>query len=190
MYIKQKIKHHFFLYPNSKLRVRELERTLKLPLPSVIRYCRELKEEKILKTITIGKTVFYTADRVSKSFLLEKKLFNIKSIYESKLIEHLKRELHNPVIILFGSYSKGEDVEESDIDLYIESKTAINTDFFENKLKRKIQIHNYNNIKQVNPHLANNIINGITLNGQLEVFHGSRLEGVPGKNGKKNNTRH
>jgi len=59
---------------------------LKLPLPPVIRYCRELEEEGILTTVKIGSVTFYTASR-SETYLLEKKLYNIKQVYESGLIK-------------------------------------------------------------------------------------------------------
>ena len=43
-------------------------------------------------------------------------------------------------IILFGSSSKGEDIKESDIDLYLQSEEKkISPDKFEKKLKRRIK---------------------------------------------------
>ena len=171
--IKEKIKEHFFINPTAKLRVREIERTLKLPLPSVIRYCKELEKEGILKIIRTGNVVFYGADRVNEKFLLEKKLFNIKQLYEKGLLQYLKEEFHNPTIIVFGSYAKGEDIENSDIDFYIEtpSKKEINLENFEKLLKGRIQIFKYSSIAGIkNLNLANNIINGIVLNGFVEVF--------------------
>ncbi len=170
--IKQTIKEYFFINPTAKLRVREIERTLKLPLPSVIRYCRELEQEDILAIAKTGNVAFYTTNR-SEKYLLEKKLYNIKQIYESGLINYLKIELSNPAIVLFGSYAKGEDTEDSDIDLYIEtpSKKKIALDEFERKLQRRIQVFRHKNIEEIkNSHLANNIINGIALNNYIEVF--------------------
>src|SRR3989344_9081249 len=99
--IKQIIIDYFFINPTAKLRVREMERILKLPLPSVIRYCKELEKEKILSIIKTGNVSFYTANKTSEKYLLEKKLFNIKSMYESGLIEYIRKELSNPTIILF-----------------------------------------------------------------------------------------
>ncbi len=171
--IKQIIRDYFFVNPTAKLRVREIERTLKLPLPSVIRYCRELEGENILLTVKTGNVTFYTSNRTSETYLLEKKLFNIKQMYDSGLIEYLKIELSNPGVILFGSYSKGEDIEESDIDLYVETlaKQKLNFEKYEKILKRKIQIFRHKNLKEIsNLNLANNIINGISLNGFVEVF--------------------
>jgi predicted nucleotidyltransferase len=171
--IKQEIKKHFFVYPTSQLRVREIERSLKLPLPSVIRYCKELHKEGILVIKKIGNVFFYTADITHKNFLLEKKLYNIKSLYESGLIAYVTFELSNPGIVLFGSYAKGEDTENSDIDLYIEtpSRKEISLGNFEKNLKRRIQTFRYKTIHDIkNVHLANNIINGIMLNNSIEVF--------------------
>ncbi|MFH1642641.1 MAG: nucleotidyltransferase domain-containing protein [Nanoarchaeota archaeon] len=171
--IKQAIKEYFFDSPSAKLRVREIERTLRLPLPSVIRYCRELEKEEILIIAKTGSVNFYTANRASAKYILGKKLFNIKKLYESGIIEYLRRELSNPVIVLFGSFAKGEDIEGSDIDIYLEtpSKRQAKYDNFKKILKREIQVFQYKSLKEIsNAHLANNIINGITLNNQIEVF--------------------
>jgi len=171
--IKEKIREYFFVNPMSKLRVREIEKILKLPLPSVIRYCKELEEEGILMINKVGNVVFYTADKTNPNFLLDKKLFNIKLLYTSGLIEFLKIKLSNPSLIVFGSYAKGEDIENSDIDLYIEtpSKKEISLKEFEKKLNRKIQIFEHTNIRGIkNKELINNIINGILLNGFVEVL--------------------
>jgi len=171
--IEEKIKEHFFINPTAKLRVRQIERCLKLPLPSVIRYCKKLKGEGILTVTKTGNVVFYTADRANNKFLIEKRLFNLKQIFESGLIDYLRKELSNPTVVLFGSYAKGEDIENSDIDIYIEthSKKEVNFGKFEKTLKRKIQIFKHKSVKEIaNLHLANNIINGITLNNFIEVF--------------------
>ncbi len=171
--IKDKVRKYFFISPTIKLRVRQIERELKIPLPSAIRYVKELEKEEILRKSETGNVVFYSGDRSSKNFLLEKKLFNIENLYSSGLIDFLITELSNPVIIVFGSYSKGEDVEDSDIDLYIEtpSKKEIKLEYFEKILKRKIQIFRHKKISEVkNIDLANNIINGILLNGFIEAF--------------------
>ena len=171
--IKEKIKEYFFVNPTKRLRVRQIEKTLNLPLPSVIRYCKELTNEGILRIIKTSGVVFYTADRTNENFLLEKKLYNIKKLFLSGLIKYLKEEFHNSPIILFGSYAKGEDIEASDIDLYVETKSKkdVNLEKFEEKLKRKIQVFKFASLKEIkNTHLANNIINGIVLNGFVEVF--------------------
>jgi len=171
--IKEKIKEYFFINTSVKLRVRQIERELKLPLPSVIRYCNELEKEGILKKTEVAGVSLYSANRAHKKFILEKRLFNIRSIFNSGLIDYFIEEYSNPSIFLFGSYSNGEDIENSDIDLYIESpsKKEAKLDKFEKILKRSIQTFIYPSIFKIdNKHLSNNIINGIILNGFLEVF--------------------
>ena len=153
--------------------MRQIERKLKLPLPSVIRYCKELEKEGFLKRLRIGNVVFYTGNRTNEMFLLEKRLFNVRRLYEVGLVDYLKEKFNNPTIVLFGSYSKGEDTEESDIDLYLEtpSRKELGLSNFEDQLQRSIQIFIFRGISYIkNKHLANNIANGITLNGFLEVF--------------------
>lgn len=171
--IKTKIKENFFRHPTAKFRVRQMERELKVPLPSVIRYVKELKKEGIAKSSEIAGITVYSADRASKQFLLEKKLFNLQQIFSSGLADFLILELSNPTFVVFGSYSRGEDLETSDVDFYIETpaKKNLKLEKFEKLLARKIQIFVYRNIREIkNKDLANNIINGITLNGFVEVF--------------------
>ena len=174
--IKNRLREYFFLHPTSKLRVRQLERKIKAPLPSVIRYTKELEKEGILKSAQIANITTYSADRTSTIFLLEKRLFNIHQLYTSGLLDFLIEEFSNPVMVLFGSYARGEDVENSDIDLYIETPakkelSIESIEKFEKLLQRKIQIFTYKRLQDVkNKELANNIINGHILNGFMEVF--------------------
>ncbi len=171
--IKNRLREYFFLHPTSKLRVRQLERKIKVPLPSVIRYTKELEKEGILKSAQIANITTYSADRTSTIFLLEKRLFNIHQLYTSGLLDFLIEEFSNPVIVLFGSYAHAEDVENSDIDLYIETpaKKELSIEKFEKLLQRKIQIFTYKRLQDVkSKELANNIINGHILNGFIEIF--------------------
>ncbi|MBS3166112.1 nucleotidyltransferase domain-containing protein [Candidatus Woesearchaeota archaeon] len=171
--VKNKLKEYFFLHPTTKLRVRQIEREVKAPLPSVIRYTKELEKESILKSTPIANIVVYSADRTSNKFILEKRLFNIRQLYSSGLLDYLVTELSNSLIVVFGSFSRGEDVENSDIDFYIETpaKKKFNLEKYERNLQRKIQIIWSKHIYQIeNKELANNIINGIKLNGFMEVL--------------------
>lgn len=73
--------------------------------------------------------------------------------------------------MLFGSYLRGEDIEDSDIDIFVEAKKQnINLSIFEKKLKRKIQILFNEKFNTYSKELKNNITNGIILKGYLEVF--------------------
>jgi len=171
--IKDKMREYFFVHPAERLRVRQIERAVKVPLPSAIRYAKELEKEGILQSRDISGIRVFSADRNSKKFIIEKKLYNIKELFNSGLVDYIIKNYSNPAIIIFGSYSKGEDTEKSDIDMYIEtpSKNIIELKKFEKVLSRNIQTFIYPDIKKIpNPSLANNILNGIVLNGFVEVL--------------------
>lgn len=171
--IKERIKEYFFLNPLKKLRIRHIEKEVKVPLPSAIRYVKELENEGILKKDSIAGITLYSSDRTSQAFLLEKRLANIKRLYDSGLVDYLRKEYSNPTVILFGSYFKGEDVEKSDIDLYIETpiKETIALKEFEKKLGKDIEVFKHRKISEIsNKGLINNILNGLVLNGFIEVF--------------------
>lgn len=171
--VKNKIKEHFLQNPTVRLRVRQLERETGAHLPSVIRYVKELEKEEIIKRNVISGITFYTAHRASEQYLLEKKLYNIMRLHESGLVRHLTDQFRGVPIILFGSYEKGEDTEDSDIDIFIEHKKKgiKGLDAFEKRLGRGIQVFMQDSIRKVrNKDLANNIINGTKLEGFLEVL--------------------
>ena len=163
------------MHPTAKLRVRHIERKVDVALPSAVRYAKELEEENILKRAIVAEITLYMADRGAQEFLIEKKLFNINSLFSCGLVDFLVTEYSNPTMIVFGSYSKGEDTEGSDIDIYIETQKKIlsnqDAEQYEKKLMRKLQFFNYKKIGEVeNKNLANNILNGTVLNGFVEVF--------------------
>ena len=83
----------------------------------------------------------------------------------------MTKNLTNPTIILFGSTSKGEIKEDSDIDIAIIGiKKDIDIKNFEARIKRKIQILWFKSMEEVkNNELKNSIINGVTLSGRLRL---------------------
>lgn len=171
--IKKKLTEYFYLNPTVRLRVRQITREVDISLPSSIRYVQELVDESILKKTNIANITVFSADRSSPIFLLNKKLFNVSKLYSSGLINQIINSFSNPNIILFGSYSRGEDIEKSDIDIYVEtnSKREVNLKKFEEILQRDIQLFKFKSLSSIkNKDLCNNIINGINLNGFVEVF--------------------
>lgn len=121
------------------------------------------REKKILLSIRLN--------RDDKDLFNLKRVYNLKSIYSRGLLDRLSKDSPGSTIILFGSYSSGEDTEESDIDLAIigYKEKKIDLTKFENKLQRKIQIHYFNNLKDIEKNLRESIINGITLKGSITL---------------------
>jgi predicted nucleotidyltransferase len=99
-----------------------------------------------------------------------KRVENLRLIYLSGLIKFLEDKFPSSTIILFGSYSRGEDVYDSDIDLAIfrGKEKKINLNKFEKYLEREININFYNSWK-IDVNLKNNLLNGIVLSGSVEL---------------------
>ena len=113
----------------------------------------------------------YKANSASKSFREYKIVYNLTSLLESGVTTFLEEKIAPNAVIVFGSYRKGEDIESSDIDLFIEGiEEKVNLSNFERKLKRKIQLHFKENFGSYPKELKNNIINGIVLYGFLEGY--------------------
>ena len=100
-----------------------------------------------------------------------KRTENLKAIYESGILEKLEEDFIGGTIILFGSYSKGEDTFKSDIDLAIIGRKdkIIDLSTYEKFLKKEIIINFYPSFKEIHKNLRENIFNGIVLSGGVEL---------------------
>ena len=108
----------------------------------------------------------------SNHFVMQlKRVDNIKQIYELGLVDFLEKELAGSTIILFGSYSRGEDTIKSDIDMAVigRKEKSINTIEYEKVLNRKISLNFYNSFNEIHKHLKESICNGIVLIGSIEL---------------------
>ncbi len=164
----------FFIEPSKEHYLLDLSRRIKLAHTSVEKNLRKLinagfVEKNVLKK---GKRAFpvYKAKVNSTLFRRHKKIYNLTSILESGLIEHLE-QLAPKSIALFGSYSRGEDLGESDIDIFVECpQEALDLKKYEKKFSRKIELHFQENFTSYPKELKNNIVNGIVLSGFLEGY--------------------
>ena len=152
-----------------RINVREYSRLMKISPPTASKILFELNKEELLLIEKDRNYIFYYANKNDKIFIdLSRIYWKIKL---NALINFLDENLTNPTIILFGSLSKAETKEDSDIDLcVIGHKKEINLKNFENKLKRKIQLFFFSSIEDIkNKELANNIINGYILKGRFKL---------------------
>lgn len=169
----------FFLCPTKEHYLMNISRKTKIAHTSIKRNLDELLKSGIITKHTEkkGKRVFpiYKANRENKEFKKYKLIHNISSIIESGLADFIEEKISPKSIVLFGSYSRGEDDEQSDIDLFVEcKKEELNLERFEKKLMRKIEAHFSNNFGLYSKELKNNIINGIVLKGFLEAFYDNK----------------
>ena len=100
-----------------------------------------------------------------------KRAENLRIIYESGLVEFLTERFPGSLIVLFGSFSFGEDTVNSDIDIAVVGVKEKKTDLsgFVKKLQKPIILHFYQSLKGINKNLKENILNGIILKGGVEL---------------------
>ncbi len=165
----------FFQEPTREHGLLEISRNTGIAHTSVKKHLETLKKMKIISEHSEKKGSrlypMYKAEQTNVAFRDHKKIYNLAELIKSGLIKSLKDKLNPKSIMLFGSYQRGEDIEDSDIDIFLETeKTNIDSLKFEKILKRKIQLHFKENFKEYPAELKNNIINGTILEGYLEAF--------------------
>lgn len=164
MYQKwDKVLELFFEYSNKEFSVREISKRTGIPSSSIHRYLKGLGKEEFIKERKANITPY---------FKFKKAFFIIDRLFKEKLIDYLEEKFVPSVIVVFGSIRKGEYDNESDIDLFVESTKKVDVDLsiFEKKLGHKIQLFIEQDIKDLQPHLRNNVVNGIKLSGYLSVI--------------------
>ena len=163
----QKVLAVFFGNPSREFHLRELSRLLKLSMPTIISATDKLAKEKLIikeKGKVITKVA---ANRDDIDFARHKRLHNLELIYNSSLISHLSESYSQPkAIILFGSFSRGEDIEKSDIDIAIITNKKLNFDLskYENIFKKSISLHEIH-LDKISEEFKANLLNGIILEG-------------------------
>ena len=167
----------FFENATKRFQLRELARMSKISTTGVKSALSELLDADLIARIKEKKYEYYEANKDDMTYKIVKKFFNVKTFYDVGLIDYLEKELNHPeAIFLFGSSAKGEDIEKSDVDIFILAsvKKDLDLSMFRKKLKREIKLlimdkDEFGKAKDKNPELVNNIVNGINLRGFLEV---------------------
>ena len=159
------------LKAGEKLSQREVAKTLEVSPTAITNSVPKLLEFQLLKLEKVRNINLITFNRDEQKAIELKRVENLKNIYLSQLVDYLRQELPGGTILLFGIYAKGEDTNTSDIDLaVIERKDKLlDLQKYEKKLNRKINVNFYTSWKAIPKHLKNNILNGILLQGSVEL---------------------
>ena len=168
----------FIKEPRREFHVREIAKLLKKSPTTISKRLKEYESKEILTLRNRLNHLLFMANSDSRKFKQLKLNYNLGIIDESGLTDYLVEHFNHPeAIVLFGSFAKAEDNENSDIDLLIVSpkKQEVKLEKFEKKLNRKIQLFVHSKgdlekIKNKNKELFNNWINGITIYGYFEVI--------------------
>lgn len=157
----------FFEDNYNQIHVREYAKLIKISPPTASKILEQYVVEGLLKKEIDKQHHLYSANKESELFKsLQQIYWKIKLKSFSK---HVEEQIINPTIILFGSSNKAEMKKTSDLDIAIISfsKKQLKINQFEKKLKRKIQIFQFENIKKIPKDLRKNILNGYKLLGTI-----------------------
>ncbi len=169
----------FCIKSGVSLNIREIARALKVTPTAIAKALPELKKQNIIELKKQGKInlVLVELNRDNKRVIYLKRAENFKLIYESGLFDFLYNEFPGCTIVLFGSYSRGEDTynekeeNRSDIDIAIVGTKGkdIELNIFNSLLERTINLNFYESWNKIHKHLKDNILNGIVLSGGIDL---------------------
>lgn len=159
-----------FLYnPLKEFGLRQIARASKISPASAIKYLKQFEKENLIYVNKSETGPKYIANRDFEKFKFYQKISLQYELEKSGIIKYLWEKTSPQAIILFGSYSKGEATNESDIDIFlVGKKTDYNISDFEKNLPAEIQIFQ-EELKNIPKELKNNLINGIILKGYLKI---------------------
>ena len=171
--LQQGILRLLFVKAGVSLNQRGISRFLDVSQPAVIKALPLLEKEGLinLRQDKESKRWSIELNRENHKVLQLKRADNLKIIYESGLADFLEKEFAGAIIILFGSYSRGEDTINSDIDVAVIGRKDKQFDVgrFEAILEKSININFYDSLNKIHKNLRENIFNGIVLYGGVEL---------------------
>ena len=168
----------FFSFPNKEMSLNDLSAELKISKTTANQVVKDLVEGGFLKVEILGR-IWRISCNKNHIYNYSKKIsYNLMMVYESGILEEVHKIIRNPrAIILFGSYRKGDDNQDSDIDLAAEiindeepriiELPSIQQFGYRKNVKVNLYIFSRN---KIDLNLFSNIANGIILEGFLEVI--------------------
>ena len=162
-----KVLEVFFIEPTTTHFIKEIGKKINLAPTSVRNHIKDLFAKNLIKKKKAKPFDGFIANRENEEFIFYKRVYNLYSLKE--LSKFLTSSFWPKLIVVFGSYARGEDIEESDIDILIISKTKkeINLEKFEKKLKKKINLLIIDKLEKLDKSIIKKIYNGIVLHGSF-----------------------
>lgn len=171
--LQQEILRLLFIKAGASLNQRQIANFLEVSAPAVMKALPGLEKENLIKIKQDKETKRWSIElnRGHHRVMQLKRADNLKLIYETGLADFLEKEFAGAAIILFGSYSRGEDIINSDIDIAVIGRKdkQIDVTKYEKELERQININFYDSFKIIHKNLKENLFNGIILAGGVEL---------------------
>lgn len=161
-----------FNYPNKAFHIRRLAKEVDVSTTTVSNVVEQLLKYQIIKIEKTELTTNIQADLESENYFSYKRLFNLFRLEKTGFIKRIIKDHTPEAVVLFGSFTKGEDTEESDIDILLITKKdiRIDTNQLEKEFNRKVNLHILPNLDKSSAEFKNTLANGIVLYGYVKVI--------------------
>jgi len=150
----------------------ELHKAASISKPQLSYWLKKFEKERLIKRIKPrGKMPFYTASEENPEYQNIKRLYALKMLAESGLFNHLSALEGARVVILFGSFSRYDWYDDSDIDIFIYGDDEkFGAGKYSLKLRRDIQVHSAKDRKDLKrmDKMLPYIISGDFIKGSIE----------------------
>ena len=169
--LQQEILRFLFVRSGANFTERALAKQLAVSPTAVSNSLPQLKKEGLINVTKESGRLSIGLNKENPRVFFLKRVENLRAIYESGFSEYLSEKFSGSVIILFGSYSFGEDTADSDIDIAVigVKRKDVDAEKFERFLERRVSLNFYNNLHGINKSLRENILNGIVLSGGIRL---------------------
>ncbi len=160
----------FFEEPTNIHFIREISKKINLAHTSVKNNVNKLLKEGLIIQKKAKPFSGYVGNRENEDFIFYKKIYNFYSLKELK--NFIYKNFCPKLAVVFGSYSLGEDIEGSDIDILIISnlKKKIDLSKFEKELKREINVINVNTLNKLDKPILKKVYNGFLICGGFDLL--------------------
>lgn len=169
--LQQEILRFFFKKAEESYNARQLATALKVSQTAISKSLPLLKKNKLVTIKKESGRLSIKLNRENQQIFEAKRTENLRTIYDSRLLEFLEDKFPGTTIILFGSYSRGDDISTSDIDIaIIGQEKTVNLKKFEKTLSKEIILNFYPTFKEIHKNLKENLCNGIVLSGGISLW--------------------
>ncbi len=160
------------IHAGKEFHIRAIARELNVSATGVSKVIRKFERLDLVK-INREFLLRVSLNRNNLKVINMKRIENLQQLYESGFVEFVSDKFPGTTVVVFGSFAFGEDtfVPESDVDIAVigMKEADVQISEFEILFKRKINLLFFQDFRKIETNLRDNILNGIVLNGHIEL---------------------
>ncbi|MDP3918324.1 MAG: nucleotidyltransferase domain-containing protein [Nanoarchaeota archaeon] len=168
-----KIMKLFFEKPTKKWHFEEIIKDAQIARSKANNWLKKFIQEKLIRKVKKeGKMPYYISNYNLPEYKNRKKIFALEEMHNSGLLNHLDSLQKVKTVIIFGSFSRSDWYEDSDIDIFIYGNSeGLKIANYEIKLHKDIQLFickNKKDLRKLGNGVIKNIIKGNIIKGNLD----------------------